>query len=376
MGVGGEPVNTVVDSIVSQSSDTIRDDAITVDDRVSRDALPLRGKTANDTVPESPTVDVLAAPTGDPAGDSVVDSAPGAAPVLEAVHSVDALDLVDTVDSGLGPDLDDTADLRDSAELDDIAALDAEAPDEGQGTADDNESAGGDDNEVKNLEVSGEPPDIDTRPTDVTETLEASALLSEVAFATEEIAPEVLTAEMLTAEAFPAQGRRSPAVWDAADAVTEIYHVHYNQFVRLAVLLLHDVQTAEEVVQDAFEAMHVAWRRLNDKDKALQYLRQTVVNKSRSVLRHRKVVDMHAPKPAPDEPSAEQGALVLLERSAVAAALRSLPERQREAIALRYYADFSEADIAKAMGISKGAVKSHTARAMATLKTVLTQATS
>ena len=296
--------------------------------------------------------------------------------MLEAVHSVDALDLVDTVDSGLGPDLDDTADLRDSAELDDIAALDAEAPDEGQGTADDNESAGGDDNEVKNLEVSGEPPDIDTRPTDVTETLEASALLSEVAFATEEIAPEVLTAEMLTAEAFPAQGRRSPAVWDAADAVTEIYHVHYNQFVRLAVLLLHDVQTAEEVVQDAFEAMHVAWRRLNDKDKALQYLRQTVVNKSRSVLRHRKVVDMHAPKPAPDEPSAEQGALVLLERSAVAAALRSLPERQREAIALRYYADFSEADIAKAMGISKGAVKSHTARAMATLKTVLTQATS
>jgi RNA polymerase sigma factor (sigma-70 family) len=120
----------------------------------------------------------------------------------------------------------------------------------------------------------------------------------------------------------------------------------------------------------------VAWRRLNDKDKALQYLRQTVVNKSRSVLRHRKVVDMHAPKPAPDEPSAEHAALVLLERSDVAAALRSLPERQREAIALRYYADFSEADIAKAMGISKGAVKSHTARAMATLKTVLTQATS
>jgi RNA polymerase sigma-70 factor (sigma-E family) len=199
------------------------------------------------------------------------------------------------------------------------------------------------------------------RPTDVTETLEANALLPAAAFA---------------AEAFTAEARRTPAIWDAADAVTEIYHVHYNQFVRLAVLLLHDVQTAEEVVQDAFEAMHVAWRRLNDKDKALQYLRQTVVNKSRSVLRHRKVVDMHAPKPAPDEPSAEHAALVLLERSAVAAALRSLPERQREAIALRYYADFSEADIAKAMGISKGAVKSHTARAMATLKTVLTQETS
>ena len=166
-----------------------------------------------------------------------------------------------------------------------------------------------------------------------------------------------------------------PAVWAAADVVTEIYHGHYNQLVRLAVLLVHDVQTAEEVVQDAFEAMHLASRRLRDSEKALQYLRQTVVNRSRSVLRHRKVVDLHAPKPAPDEPSAEHAALALLERSAVAAALRALPERQREAIALRYYADFSEADIAKAMGISKGAVKSHTARAMASLKTMLTQET-
>ena len=84
---------------------------------------------------------------------------------------------------------------------------------------------------------------------------------------------------------------------------------------------------------------------------------------------------MHAPKPGPDEPSAEHAALAILERSAVAAALRSLPERQREAIALRYYADFSEADIARAMGISKGAVKSHTARAMASLKTILSQET-
>ena len=106
------------------------------------------------------------------------------------------------------------------------------------------------------------------------------------------------------------------------------------------------------------------------------YLRQAVVNRSRSVLRHRKVVDMHAPKPAPDEQSAEHAAHALLERSAVTSALRSLPERQREAIVLRYYGDFSEADIAKAMGISRGAVKSHTARAMAALKSILEQETS
>ena len=195
----------------------------------------------------------------------------------------------------------------------------------------------------------------------MTETLAANALLPEV---------------VLAPEAFTAQARTASAAWDAAEVVTEIYTGHYNQLVRLAVLLVHDVQTAEEVVQDAFEAMHLAWRRLRDSEKALSYLRQTVVNRSRSVLRHRKVVDMHAPKPAPDEPSAEHAALALLERSAVASALRSLPLRQREAIVLRYYADFSEADIAAAMGISRGAVKSHTARAMAALKSILEQETS
>jgi len=154
-------------------------------------------------------------------------------------------------------------------------------------------------------------------------------------------------------------------------ATTEIYTGHYNQLVRLALLLVHDTQTAEEVVQDAFESMHMAWRRLRDSEKALSYLRQIVVNRSRSVLRHRKVVDLHAPKPAPDEPSAEHAVLALFERSAVISALRLLPERQREAIVLRYYADLSEADIAKTMGISRGAVKSHTARAMAALKSTL-----
>jgi RNA polymerase sigma-70 factor (sigma-E family) len=165
--------------------------------------------------------------------------------------------------------------------------------------------------------------------------------------------------------------RHAAGAWDASDAVTEIYAEHYTRLVRLALLLVHDLQTAEEVVQDAFEAMHKAWRRLREKDKALAYLRQTVVNRSRSVLRHRKVVDLHPPRPAPDEPSAEHAALALIERYEVAAALRHLPERQREAIILRYYADLSEADIARAMGISRGAVKSHTARAMASLKSVL-----
>jgi RNA polymerase sigma-70 factor (sigma-E family) len=159
--------------------------------------------------------------------------------------------------------------------------------------------------------------------------------------------------------------------WSADLAVVELYSMQYKSLVRLAAVLVRDTQTAEEVVQEAFIAMHDGWHRLKDTDKALAYLRQAVVNRSRSVLRHRMVVEKNAPKPPPDMPSAEHGAMVMLERSAVVKALRGLPERQREALILRYYADLSEADIAAAMSISKGAVKSHTARGMAALRAAL-----
>ena len=161
--------------------------------------------------------------------------------------------------------------------------------------------------------------------------------------------------------------------WSADLAVIELYSLHYRSLVRLAAMLVRDTQTAEEVVQDAFVSMHDGWGRLKDTEKALAYMRQAVVNKSRSVLRHRVVVDKNMQNAPPDMPSAEHGAFLLLERDAVIAALRKLPERQREAIALRYYADLSEAEIAATMKISRGAVKSHTARGMAALKAALEQ---
>jgi RNA polymerase sigma-70 factor (sigma-E family) len=161
------------------------------------------------------------------------------------------------------------------------------------------------------------------------------------------------------------------ACWGADDAVTELYAANYLTLVRLAALLVRDVATAEEVVQESFVAMHARWRLLRDSDKALPYLRQAVVNRSRSVLRHRTIVDRHAPKPPPDMPSAEQGALALLERSALVAAVRQLPLRQREVIVLRYYGGLSETQIAITLGISNGAVKSHTFRAMSSLRTTL-----
>jgi RNA polymerase sigma-70 factor (sigma-E family) len=182
----------------------------------------------------------------------------------------------------------------------------------------------------------------------------------------------VVTRPIDVTEALIANPAMTHAVeWDADRAVTAIYTDHYRSLVRLAAFLVRDTSTAEEVVQDSFVAMHGAWRRLRDTDKALSYLRQSVVNRSRSVLRHRMVVDKNTPKPPPDMPSAEHGAIIQLERSAVVSALRSLPERQREALVLRYYGDLSEAQIASVMGISRGAVKSHTARAMSALRVVL-----
>src|SRR6202012_6109976 len=90
----------------------------------------------------------------------------------------------------------------------------------------------------------------------------------------------------------------------ADEAVTQLYSNHYRSLVRLAGLLVRDEPTAEEGGQGCFLARHDGWQRVREEDKALSYLKQAVVNRSRSVLRHRSVVDRNAPKPAPDMPSA------------------------------------------------------------------------
>jgi RNA polymerase sigma-70 factor (sigma-E family) len=167
--------------------------------------------------------------------------------------------------------------------------------------------------------------------------------------------------------------RAAEGGWSADEALTELFASQYRPLVRLAVVLLHDLGAAEEVTQDAFVAMHRHWGRLRDPDKALAYLRQSVLNRARSALRHRGVVDRFLRRQAPPmtAPSAEVGALDAVAYADVLAAVKVLPARQREALALRFYADLSEAETAEAMGVSKGAVKSHTARALATLRRTL-----
>ena len=148
---------------------------------------------------------------------------------------------------------------------------------------------------------------------------------------------------------------------DADVALEQLYDEHYVRLVRLAVLLLGDAGRAEEIVQDSFVAMYRGWDRLAV-ENVPAYLRSTVVNRSRSVLRHLSVVAKHPPHPPVDEPGADHDVLRGAQRRAVIDAMAGLPRRQREVLALRYYLDLSEREIAETLGISPGAVKSHASR--------------
>ena len=173
-----------------------------------------------------------------------------------------------------------------------------------------------------------------------------------------------------------ARSDEQAVTWDADEAVTRLYAEHYRDLVRLAAVFVRDGETAEEVVQDAFVAMHGAWRRLRDNEAAHAYLRQSVVNRSRSALRRRRTADAYAHGPVHADPvrtvpSAEASALSALHHDEVMTALRALPRRQREVLVLRYYSDLSEAGIAETLRISRGAVKSHASRGIAALRSDL-----
>ena len=142
----------------------------------------------------------------------------------------------------------------------------------------------------------------------------------------------------------------APAEPDGGHAVAALYQLHYPALVRLAALLVPDLATAEDIVQDAFAAVYGRWHVLPDADAALAYLRWSVVHRSRS-----------APPLGPAEGTGEPG-------SAVVSALRALSVRQREVVVLRYFADLPEAAIAAATGMSMAAVRDHAARAMSLLQ--------
>lgn len=164
-----------------------------------------------------------------------------------------------------------------------------------------------------------------------------------------------------------------PGVLESGDPLAMLHREHYRSLVRLANLLLGDPARSEEIVQDAFVRLQLKWGGLRRLDRAPAYLRSTVLNGARSALRHTKVVDRDLQRrgAGPDAPSAESSAMVVDDRCRMVAALRRLPERQRTALALRYYLELSDAEVADAMGVSVGSVKTHLHRGLASLATLV-----
>ncbi|MFC5723586.1 SigE family RNA polymerase sigma factor [Streptomyces gamaensis] len=161
------------------------------------------------------------------------------------------------------------------------------------------------------------------------------------------------------------------AAGTTVDHLTETYRAHYRSLLGLAALLLDDTASCEDVVQEAFIRVHSARKRVRDPDKTLAYLRQTVVNLSRSTLRRRILGLKLLSKPMPDMASAEEGAYEQLERDQLITAMRGLQRRQREVLVLRYFADMTEAQVAETLGLSLGSVKAYGSRGIAALRVAM-----
>lgn len=148
--------------------------------------------------------------------------------------------------------------------------------------------------------------------------------------------------------------------------VPELFQVHYLGLVRLAMRLVDDQETAEDLVQDVFLGLT---RRSTDTDDPHRYLRTAVVNRSRSVLRRRKIARAFVARGAPEGrvEAADEASMRADERAQMLAAIAVLPRRQREVVVLRYYEQLSVSEIAATLRVSPGAVSSALDRALATL---------
>jgi len=161
---------------------------------------------------------------------------------------------------------------------------------------------------------------------------------------------------------------------DASLAV--LFRRHHGDLVRLAVLIVGDQPTAEDVVQDVFAGLHARNLRAGRAGQEMAYLRACVINRCRSVLRRRIISgrlgrlqdDSVEPR---NQRSAEAELILAEERKEVLAALAGLPARRREVLVLRYWLGLTESEIAATLGISKGTVKSTAARGIAALAKAL-----
>lgn len=160
--------------------------------------------------------------------------------------------------------------------------------------------------------------------------------------------------------------------------VEALFDAHYAPLCRLARVIVGDADLAEEVVMEAYLRLFTSWRRLRDPERAPAYLQRSVVNLSRTAARRRVVerVALARVHGRRETPAYGGRADARTDADPVLRAVAALPHRQRAAVALFYFADLAEADVAAALGCSAGTVKSQLAKARASLARTLAKESS
>ncbi len=160
----------------------------------------------------------------------------------------------------------------------------------------------------------------------------------------------------------------NPGEGGPSTTFVDCYLAHHDALVRLAYVLTGSSDTAQDLVQDAFVGLHRRWGSV---DQPVAYVRRSVVNGATS--HHRRTARTRRN----EVPGADRERLLEAVPSRadqpdeLTDALRSLPDRQRAAIVLRYYADLPDAAIADALGCRVGTVASLIHRGLAALREVI-----
>jgi RNA polymerase sigma-70 factor (sigma-E family) len=161
--------------------------------------------------------------------------------------------------------------------------------------------------------------------------------------------------------------RESASESDADALVSTLFVAEGARLVSLARFFVDDRTAAEDLVQEAFIRLSRSAHRIRDPERAAAYLRSIVINLARDHNRRGLVSLRHQPPATTDEPSAEETAAARESRLEVVAALRDLPRRQRDCVALRYYLELSVEEIATTLGLSRNSVKTHLQRGLRSL---------
>ncbi|UQU63051.1 sigma-70 family RNA polymerase sigma factor [Couchioplanes caeruleus] len=181
--------------------------------------------------------------------------------------------------------------------------------------------------------------------------------------------PSLLLRRLRASVSTPVRQRPAPA---GPPPINELYQARRLGLVRLAVLMVDDLATAEDIVQDVFAALYrrhgADLRTVTDPEA---YLTSGVMNAARSALRRRRTARAYVPPPAGTAPAAEEQMLLADGDREVLGALGELTVRQRQVVVLRYWSELSEQEIADVLHVSRGTVKSTASRALTILRGLL-----